>query len=338
MQISIIVAVYNEEKLLSRCLDSILAQTFTDFEVLLVNDGSTDNSGNICDKYAQKDARIRVFHKENGGVSSARNIGITHAKGTYSIHVDSDDWIEPNMLAEMYDKITSSKSDILIADYYSTNALGKNIYESQNMILQDVDNLIIALFKNQLKGYLWIKLIRHELYSKHNISFPTHIKRGEDCIVFVELLLNQPKLVFLARAYYHYIYNAHSITKAQSKSRYYEQVDFFEELKSVLEKYNVGAKFDDMFIYYKTAAKLEMLYSGLLSQDEYDAILPITLNRSLIPFVGLMRYLLLHLAQMGFYKSAHKLICFFPKLKTFIYHLKQAFVLFFNKFFISSSK
>ena len=93
-KISVIVPVYNTAKYLHRCLDSILQQSFKDFEVLLVDDGSTDNSGEICDEYAAKDSRVRVFHKENGGVASAREIGIENAVGLYSIHVDSDDWTE----------------------------------------------------------------------------------------------------------------------------------------------------------------------------------------------------------------------------------------------------
>ena len=96
--VSIIVPVYNAEKFLRRCIDSILAQTYTDFELLLIDDGSKDSSGSICDKYAAKDERIRVFHKENGGVSSARNLGLDHAQGEWVTFVDADDYIEENFL------------------------------------------------------------------------------------------------------------------------------------------------------------------------------------------------------------------------------------------------
>ena len=96
--------VYNTEKYLRRCVDSILAQTFTDFELLLINDGSTDSSGAICDEYTQKDSRVRVFHKENGGVSSARNIGLDNAKGEYIAFVDSDDYIDNRMYECLYNK------------------------------------------------------------------------------------------------------------------------------------------------------------------------------------------------------------------------------------------
>ena len=119
--ISVIVPVYNTEKYLPRCIDSILAQTFTDFELLLIDDGSTDKSGTICDEYAKKDKRIRVFHKENGGVSTARQLGIDKAIGIYSIHTDGDDWIEKDMLKDMYDKIIEKNADILIADFFINN-------------------------------------------------------------------------------------------------------------------------------------------------------------------------------------------------------------------------
>ncbi len=97
-KISVIVPVYNVEQYLPRCIDSILAQTFTDFELLLIDDGSRDNSGKICDEYAEKDSRIRVFHKENGGVSSARNVGLDNTCGEYVSFIDSDDWIGPSFL------------------------------------------------------------------------------------------------------------------------------------------------------------------------------------------------------------------------------------------------
>ena len=116
--ISIICPVYSAEKYIHRCLDSILAQTFTDFELLMIDDGSPDNSGKICDEYAEKDSRIRVFHKENGGVASARQIGLDNAIGDYTIHIDPDDWVDPNMLEELYAKAKEADADIVICDYW----------------------------------------------------------------------------------------------------------------------------------------------------------------------------------------------------------------------------
>lgn len=117
-QISIIVPVYKAEAYLHRCVDSILAQTFTDFELLLIDDGSPDKSGEICDEYAQKDSRVRVIHKENGGVSSARQRGLDESVGEYTIHADPDDWVEPGMLDELYNKAKEEDADMVICDFF----------------------------------------------------------------------------------------------------------------------------------------------------------------------------------------------------------------------------
>ena len=112
-KISIIVPVYKVEQYLPKCIDSILAQTFQNWELLLIDDGSPDNSGNICDEYAHKDSRIRVFHKKNGGVSSARNLGLDYAEGDYVMFVDSDDWISNDCLQVCLDEIKKDKLDAL---------------------------------------------------------------------------------------------------------------------------------------------------------------------------------------------------------------------------------
>ena len=115
--VSIIVPVYNTEKFLHRCIDSILTQTYTDFELLLIDDGSKDSSGTICDEYAAKDVRVRVFHKENGGVSSARNMGLDNARGEWITFVDSDDWIDDNYLEALYGACIVSGSDIVFCGF-----------------------------------------------------------------------------------------------------------------------------------------------------------------------------------------------------------------------------
>ena len=135
ISVSIIVPVYKAEAYLHRCVDSILAQTFTNWELLLIDDGSPDRSGAICDEYASKDARIRVFHKENGGVSSARQKGQDEARGEYTIHADHDDWVEPTMLEELYKKAKADDADMVICDYYMND--GKN----QTYITQKPSNL-----------------------------------------------------------------------------------------------------------------------------------------------------------------------------------------------------
>ena len=126
MTISIIVAVYKVEACLSRCIDSLLAQTFTDFELLLIDDGSPDSSGMICDVYAERDSRVRAFHKENGGVSSAREYGLCQARGEYIIHADPDDWVEPTMLEVLYNKAQEEAADMVICDFFTNDSTGQS--------------------------------------------------------------------------------------------------------------------------------------------------------------------------------------------------------------------
>ena len=116
-QVSIIVPVYQVETYLRQCIDSILAQTFTDFELILVDDGSKDKSGEICEEYAGKDGRVRVIHKENGGLSDARNAGLEQAAGEYFMFVDSDDYIAPTMIERLYNSIQSESADIAACNF-----------------------------------------------------------------------------------------------------------------------------------------------------------------------------------------------------------------------------
>ena len=116
--VSVIIPVYKVEKYIAECIESILAQTYTNFRLILVDDGTPDNAGKICDEYALKDNRIKVIHKSNGGVASARQMGVDNALGNYTIHADSDDWVEPTMLEELYKKAIEKDADMVICDFY----------------------------------------------------------------------------------------------------------------------------------------------------------------------------------------------------------------------------
>ena len=129
-KISIIVPVYNVERFLRKCIDCILAQTFIDFELLLINDGSKDNSGAICDEYGAKDSRIRVFHKKNGGVSSARNLGLDNAKGEWVIFMDADDfWCDNTILEQLYSNAIEYNIDIVRGEYKAVDSEGNLLFE-----------------------------------------------------------------------------------------------------------------------------------------------------------------------------------------------------------------
>ena len=160
-KISVIVPVYNTEKYLHRYIDSILAQTFTDFELLLINDGSKDNSGAICDEYAAKDSRVRVFHKENGGASSARNMGLDNAKGKWVTFVDSDDYILPSFLA-IYSVLCKSNADLCIQSIIPNYEIssGYKITCSSFNYEGNVKEALLLLSNCQLTGSICNKLFR----------------------------------------------------------------------------------------------------------------------------------------------------------------------------------
>ena len=183
MQISVIVPVYNSEKILRRCIDSILAQTFTDFELLLVNDGSTDFSGIICDEYAKKDTRVRVFHKENGGVSSARNLGLDNALGKWIVFCDSDDCVFPNWLENF--AIDSEKVDLICQGIECTRPMcgeqeNNNTYIYGVYFEGGIGEGLYKLIKQGIVGYVYIKCFKKSLIDKYQLRFNHHLTIQED--------------------------------------------------------------------------------------------------------------------------------------------------------------
>lgn len=216
--ISIIVPIYKAETYIHRCLDSIINQTFKDFELILVDDGSPDKSGEICDEYAAKDKRIKVIHKKNGGVASARQCGINIAIGEYTIHADPDDWMELNMLECMYKAIKKTKADLLITDLFY-NKRAAEIYGKQPIQSTDQEH-IMRLILSELNRGLCNKLIKSNIYKKSNIKFLEGIDYGEDLVFWIQILqINNLKISYLPKAFYHYdLYtNSNSITKNSNK-------------------------------------------------------------------------------------------------------------------------
>lgn len=205
--ISVIVPVYNAERSLHRCIDSLLAQTLSDFEVVLVNDGSTDGSGAICDHYASNDPRIKVIHKPNEGVAATRMRGIEEALGDYSIQVDSDDWVEPTMLEELCGTAQREGADMVICDFMCDYSGRKPIrYTKQQLSGQTGGDVLLDLLQGRVKPYCWNKLVRHNLYRKNNIKIPSDISHGEDFYVSLALLCGEGgKVAYLPQAYYHYV-------------------------------------------------------------------------------------------------------------------------------------
>lgn len=201
-KISIIVPVYKVEQYLRRCLDSIVAQTFTDWECILIDDGSPDNSGAICDEYAAKDNRFHVIHQENAGVSSARNAGLDAAKGEWIGFVDSDDWIEPNMYESMILSARNNDVDVIGCDVFKEEKQGtfiKKIFLSDRGT-ENIENLL----QGGTPGWIWNKLIKRKLIEENGISFLQGCSLCEDEIFSIKIYDRSIKTGYLEKALYHY--------------------------------------------------------------------------------------------------------------------------------------
>ena len=205
-KISVIVPVYNVEKYLCSGIDSILAQTFTDFELLLIDDGSRDKSGEICDEYANKDCRVKVFHKENGGVSSARNLGIDESKGEYLFFVDSDDIISSFYIEMFVNYIKKNDSVCVVCKYTNRLSLLKNQIDSiktKEMTSSEfLDEIWIS--EGKLDGYLWNKMFKRKILIDLNIRFDEKVSIWEDMLFVVEYFVNISTVVFADAVLYYY--------------------------------------------------------------------------------------------------------------------------------------
>ena len=210
-KISIIVPVYNTEPYLCRCIDSILGQSFTDFELLLVDDGSTDGSGAICDAYAAKDSRARMFHKENGGVSSARNLGLDNAQGEWVYFVDSDDEVLPDGLLTLVNGV-SDEVDIVMGGYEEVDGQGETpstVVEYEQFRLNKRHSGITQYAGYGLYGlywgYMWVRLLRRDLINKNAIRFDANIAIKEDTLFIMQYVCRSNGITqYVTRPVYRY--------------------------------------------------------------------------------------------------------------------------------------
>lgn len=216
--VSIIMPVYNAERTVGRMVDSIIAQTYEDWELIAVNDGSTDCSGNILDLYANIDSRIKVIHKRNEGVAAARQDGIGMATGIYTIHADSDDWIEPEMIKDMLEVARIDYADIVISDFYTDRIGNAEKLCVQTPLSLDAKDVLYGLYYHGLFGGLWHKMIKKVTYDKAFARFYPGINFCEDLLLLTHVLFRtNPQIAYLNNAYYHYVVNSDSLTQCVSQ-------------------------------------------------------------------------------------------------------------------------
>lgn len=268
--ISLICPVYKAESYLRRCIDSVLSQTYSDWELILVDDGSPDQSGDICDSYASKDNRIRVIHKLNGGVSSARQTGTDAAHGEYTIHIDPDDWVEPTMLEELVYKAHEANADIVICDYFEDSKDGSKVIRQQPSSLRP-NSVFRELFQH-LHGSCCNKLIRRSCYNDYDISFPQGYTLLEDLYVVAMICTHDVKIAYLSKAFYHYIQdeNVNSMVRKPTKNSVSSIIKFCDAFQPIWERYQM----QDASYNYRYHAKDFAKNSGKYSKKQIREIFP----------------------------------------------------------------
>lgn len=274
-KISVIVPIYNTSKYLDKCIKSILNQTYKNFELILINDGSTDTSLSICNKYATNDKRITIINKKNTGISDSRNIGINKANGKYISFIDSDDYIENNMFEELIKKMEYEQVDIV-----KCNA---NIYTKSNKIIHEefgslnnkkIDNIEMKkniyrfiTNKNTINCYTPLMLIKKDIVSAFDLS----LKYMEDSVFSLEVLLKAKSIYFLNENLYNYRYNHNSSSKNFSniENNIYSMICAINKIKKILLFNNLlNDSLNDMInanMFYLTISKFSlMLDSGII--------------------------------------------------------------------------
>lgn len=244
-KVSIITPVYNSGKTIKKCLDSLCGQTYENIELIIIDDGSCDDSLTICEKYAEKDKRIRLIKQENSGPSKARNNGIDNATGDYVAFVDSDDYVEPNMFECMVTMAEESGAQMVVCGFCEED--GQNVrehrfsyrngfYNEENFRTIAVD-LIDNNTKTRIPPYSCIRLVDRMVLNKENLRFNPAIKRSEDYLFWTQVHFHINSMYLLGdEPLYHYVYNAASITRTYLKGYWQMCKELYEELARNLPK------------------------------------------------------------------------------------------------------
>lgn len=263
IKISVIMAVYNARLTVGRMIDCLLAQTLRDFELVIVDDGSTDGSDKICDDYASRDSRIRVIHQPNQGVSAARQAGLDASLGEYVIHADADDYTEPQMLEHLYRKAKSADADVVICDYFADSMDGTISIRKQEPPTIPSEALR-ALF-SRLHGSCCNKLAKRSCFAKYNISFPVGLNYCEDLLIWVQMFQHSDiRIAYLPEAFYHYVDNQSSATRNGSITMLQNIRLFTQRMAEALPK---GAKDIDEYIETLPIAPFQYAFQHRLVSD-----------------------------------------------------------------------
>lgn len=273
--ISVIVPIYKVEKYLKKCVESILEQTYNNLDIILVDDGSPDNCGDIIEEFRKKDERIRTIHQKNGGLSDARNSGIKIAKGKYIVYIDSDDWIEKNMIEVLYKDIIKTNSDISVCEFVEEddfqNILSTKKYNNEIIEFNSKEALKSLIKQDILTNHAWNKLYKASLFE--GIEYPKG-QLMEDVSTTYKLFEKANKIVYQNTSLYHYIQRETSILGNITEKRINDQeFAFFDRNKYLMEKYSEFKEIIELDNMYnvKTLYFLAILggYKNLYNSKKY---------------------------------------------------------------------
>ena len=264
--ISVILPIYNVEKYIDRCLNSVLRQTYTNIEIILVDDGSTDNCQKICDEYAKNDNRIKVIHKKNGGLSDARNAGIKIAKGKYITLIDSDDYVENDYVEFLYSLIKESNAEISICSHTVLYENGTKLEKAthENSILDPKTTLKRILYDDGIDLSAWAKMYKKELFD--TVQYPKG-RLFEDAATTYLLIDQCDKIAIGSESKYYYIIRSNSITTKNFSPKKMQLIDSTKEMcEYVKDKYPDLEKAADRRLMYAYLSTLSQLAN---SKDKY---------------------------------------------------------------------
>lgn len=272
--ISIIIPVYNTERYLKKCFDSVINQTYKNIEIIIVNDGSTDNSLSIINEYAQNDYRIKIVNKPNGGLSSARNTGINTATGDYVLHVDSDDWIELNMCEKLLENAIKHNSQIVISDVYFEMDKGSYVRKEPYAEIENRDSFLKKYLLYAGLNSVWNKLFSLSLYKKNNLFHYEDISLGEDATTLLRLIAMSSCISYVNQPFYHYNMKSNGMSRGIKKNI----MQYYTGLKKVEQFYKQKNIATDLFplirfkVAYSELVKCNLKKAKKLGYNDYQTL------------------------------------------------------------------
>jgi len=313
--LSIIVPIYNTSAFLRDCIDSILSQSYTNFELLLINDGSTDESGIICDEYAEKDARVKVFHKKNGGVSSARNLGLEEAQGEYIYFPDSDDYVIKNALEILLKGINRDCTYVVSGyQYYDEEGICTYSIDNTEEGYMSRDEMLMQFFAPSpyiYQGYLWNKLFKRSIIEENYIHFEPSIKFNEDrlfCVQYVCALSKNDKVYYNWQPVYNYIQRPTSAMASLTQRfnpDYLSDLDAFVKMGHLLR--NIKANSHILKAHYQSMlGSVGRMYSICRQFNELNASWCYKIESRLFAGVGFLYYIYRWISKV--YRKIKKLL------------------------------